>query len=402
MHSTLWIKGTKSKSLEGKTVVLAVTGSIAAVRVVELARELIRNGANVYAVMSEAATRILHPDALHYATGHEVITDITGGVEHVGMCGIQGMADLLLIAPATANTISKIAMGIDDTPVTTFATTAIGSGVTTIVVPAMHQSMYDHPAVKSNLEKLGNYGISLVGPRVEEGIAKIVPNDDIVLAVERELMGKKLAGKKIVLTSGATAEAIDPIRILTNRASGKTGQELAREAFRRGGDVTIIHRNELDLDGINEVYAESAASMLDSCMKEIDRGCDVFISSAAISDYTLDSSRSKIKSGQNLVLEMYPTEKILPQVRGKHPGIVIVGFKAETGVGEKKLVGSATRMLEEYGLDMVVANDVEGGGMGTSGNSVYILQDGASAPHYSGSKRYLASIIMDRVEQILL
>ncbi|MFW5987222.1 MAG: bifunctional phosphopantothenoylcysteine decarboxylase/phosphopantothenate--cysteine ligase CoaBC, partial [Methanohalophilus sp.] len=309
MHSTLWIKGTKSKSLEGKTVVLAVTGSIAAVRVVELARELIRNGANVYAVMSEAATRILHPDALHYATGHEVIADITGGVEHVGMCGLQGMADLLLIAPATANTISKIAMGIDDTPVTTFATTAIGSGVATIVVPAMHQSMYDHPAVNSNLEKLGSYGISLVGPRVEEGIAKIAPNDDIVLAVERELMGKKLAGKKIVLTSGATAEAIDPIRIITNRASGKTGQELAREAFRRGGDVTIIHSNELDVDGINEVYAESAASMLDSCMEEIGRGCDVFISSAAISDYTLDSSRSKIKSGQKLILEMHPTER---------------------------------------------------------------------------------------------
>lgn len=402
MHSTLWIKGTKSKSLEGKTVVLAVTGSIAAVRVVELARELIRNGANVYAVMSEAATHILHPDALHYATGHEVITDITGGVEHVGLCGIQGMADLLLIAPATANTISKIAMGIDDTPVTTFATTAIGSGMATIVVPAMHQSMYDHPAVHSNLEKLGDYGISLVGPRVEEGIAKISSNDDIVLAVERQLMGKKLAGKKIVLTAGATAEAIDPIRILTNRASGKTGQELAREAFRRGGDVTIIHRNELDVDGINEVYAESAASMLDRCMEEIGRECDVFISSAAISDYTLDSSRSKIKSGQNLILEMHPTEKILPQVRDNHPDVVIVGFKAETGVGEKELVGSATRMLEKYGLEMVVANDVGEGGIGTSDNSVYILQDGLSASHYSGSKRYLASVIMDRVEQIML
>jgi phosphopantothenoylcysteine decarboxylase/phosphopantothenate--cysteine ligase len=177
---------------------------------------------------------------------------------------------------------------------------------------------------------------------------------------------------------------------------------LAREAFRRGGDVTIIHRNELDVDGIREVYAESAASMLDSCMEEIGRGCDVFISSAAISDYTLDSSRSKIKSGQNLILEMYPTEKILPQVRGNHPGIVIVGFKAETDVGEKELVGSATRMLEKYGLDMVVANDVGAGGMGTSDNSVYILQDGSSASHYSGSKRHLASVIMDRLEQILL
>ena len=142
-HPTLWIQGQKSSFLAGKTIVLGVTGSIGAVRVVELARELIRNGAEVHAVMTEAATRILHPDALHYATGNPAITELGGRVEHVEFCGLKGRADLLLIAPATANTIGKIAYGIDDTPVTSFATTALGSGVPVIVVPAMHGSSQD-------------------------------------------------------------------------------------------------------------------------------------------------------------------------------------------------------------------------------------------------------------------
>ena len=133
-HPTLWIKSTKSESLKGKTIVLAVTGSIAAVRTVELAREFIRRGADVHAVMSEAAGWIINPMALHYATGNEVITGITGKVEHVEFFGNLGRADILLIAPATANTLGKIAAGIDDTPVTTFATTAIGAGKPVMIV----------------------------------------------------------------------------------------------------------------------------------------------------------------------------------------------------------------------------------------------------------------------------
>src|SRR5450759_2267892 len=135
-HPALWIEGQRSSSLAGKTIVLGVTGSIGAVRVVELARELIRNGAEVHAVMTDAARYILHPDALHYATGNSVITELGGRVEHVEFCGFKGRADLLLIAPATANTIGKIAYGIDDTTVTSFATTALGSGVPLMLVPA--------------------------------------------------------------------------------------------------------------------------------------------------------------------------------------------------------------------------------------------------------------------------
>ncbi|MCG7854189.1 MAG: DNA/pantothenate metabolism flavoprotein, partial [Methanosarcinaceae archaeon] len=196
-HPTLWIHGQKSASLKDRTIVLAVTGSIAAVRVIELARELIRNGADVYAVTTSAAERIIHPDALHYATGHDVITELTGKVEHVEFCGLKGLADLLLIAPATANTIGKIAHGIDDTPVTTFATTAIGSNIPVIVVPAMHESMYNHPAVTDNIAKLRSWGIRFIDPRLEEGVAKIASNDNILLNVERALGSRKFAGKRI-------------------------------------------------------------------------------------------------------------------------------------------------------------------------------------------------------------
>ena len=141
-HPTLRIKGEKSHSLLGKKIVLGVTGSIAAVRTVELARELIRHGADVYGVMSEAATEIIHPYTLHYATGHEVITRLMGKIEHVEFLGMQGSADLYVIAPCTANTLNKIATGVSDTTVTAFATTAFGSGIPVIVVPAMHETIY--------------------------------------------------------------------------------------------------------------------------------------------------------------------------------------------------------------------------------------------------------------------
>ncbi|MFZ2471450.1 MAG: bifunctional phosphopantothenoylcysteine decarboxylase/phosphopantothenate--cysteine ligase CoaBC, partial [Methanothrix sp.] len=212
-----------SETLCNKTIVVGVTGSIAAVRVVDLIRDLIRRGADVHVVASAASQQILHPYALEYASANPVITEITGRVEHVQFCGVGGLADLLLIAPATANTIGKMACGIDDTPVTTFATTALGSGKPVAVVPAMHEAMYRHPAVLRNLGALRAMGVTLIDPRIEEGKAKIADNLHVVREVERLLGPADMAGKRIVITSGSNAEAVDPIRILTNRASGKTG-----------------------------------------------------------------------------------------------------------------------------------------------------------------------------------
>ncbi len=401
-HPTLWIKSTRSRSLQGKTIVLAVTGSIAAVRTVELAREFIRRGADVHAVMSEAAGWIINPMALHYATGNEVITSISGKVEHVEFFGNLGRADLLLVAPATANTIGKIASGIDDTPVTTFASTAIGAGKPVLVVPAMHEDMYNHPAVMENIEKIKSWAVNFIGPRLEEGIAKITGNDEIVLEVERAIGKRTLCGKKILITSGSTAEPIDPIRILTNRASGKTGVELALAAYRRGADVTIVHRNKLGISGINEIHAETAAQMTDAVLNELKVGYALLISSAAIADYTIDANCQKIKSTERFEPSFKHTRKLRKEAKQAYPQVKVIGFKAEAGVDTEELLSRAKQTLKDSRLDMIVANELSKGGIGTDNNNVTIIySDKRKNLNVEGSKNLIASVLMDEIALLL-
>ncbi|WP_411289476.1 bifunctional phosphopantothenoylcysteine decarboxylase/phosphopantothenate--cysteine ligase CoaBC [Methanothrix sp.] len=396
----LSISGSVSDTLAGRTVALGVTGSIAAVRVVDLVRDLIRRGADVHCVMSEAAQRILHPHALEYASGNPVITEITGRVEHVEFCGVEGRADMLLIAPATANTMGKIACGIDDTPVTTFATTAIGSGKPVAVVPAMHEAMYRHPAVVGNLNKLRSMGVVCIDPRIEESKAKIAENARIVAEVERILGPGDLRSRRILVTSGATAESIDPIRIITNRASGRTGVEIAREAYRRGADVTIIHRARLGLP-FKEVYVESAQDMLDAVMDELSSGYDALIGAAAVGDFTVDMEERKIKSRDELLLRLKPAPKILRSVRSMHPDLTMIGFKAETFVSDEDLIRSARESMDASRLNLVIANDVGAGGMGTDDNRVLIVRENGTYAEVSGKKSIIARRVIDELVRIL-
>jgi phosphopantothenoylcysteine decarboxylase/phosphopantothenate--cysteine ligase len=179
-HPSADIRSTLGTELEGKTIVLGVTGSVAAVKAPDLARLLLRHGADVRPVMSRAATELIHPNLMEWATGHRPITELTGAIEHVDLVGnVPVHADLLLIAPATANTIGKMAAGIDDGPVTTFFTTAFGEGVPVVVVPAMHGPMYDHPFVADNLAKLERAGVRVLLPRLEEGKAKIADEQQV-------------------------------------------------------------------------------------------------------------------------------------------------------------------------------------------------------------------------------
>jgi len=394
------ITGSVSHTLAGKTIVVAVTGSIAAVRAVDLIRDLIRRGAAVHCVMSRAAEQILHHYALEYASGNPVVREITGEVEHVQFCGVGGAADLLLVAPATANTIGKMACGIDDTPVTTFATTALGSGKPVAIVPAMHEAMYRHSAVLRNLEALRQMGVLLIDPRLEEGKAKIADNASIVWEVERLLGPGDLAGKRIVITSGSNAEAIDPIRILTNRASGKTGTALALEARRRGAEVVLVHRFIQDMP-VRQVYAGSAAEMLDAVLAEVEKGCHALISAAAVADYTLDRQAEKIKSGQDLSLHLIPTPKIIKKVREAYPDLKIVGFKAETDLADEELIRRAEESLEGANLDLVVANDVSRGGMGTDDNRVIIIDRQGRRTEADGKKSLIAKAIIDALVETL-
>ncbi|MCL9818418.1 bifunctional phosphopantothenoylcysteine decarboxylase/phosphopantothenate--cysteine ligase CoaBC [Natronocalculus amylovorans] len=341
--------------LSGVNVALGVTGSIAAVKVVELAHELRRQGANVRAVMSHSATSIIHPWAVEFATEHDVVTEITGRVEHVELCGRDGWADVFLIAPATANSVGKIAAAIDDTPVTTTATTALGADIPVVIAPAMHEPMYDHPGVLDAIDRVESWGVSFVDPRIEEGKAKIATEEAIVTDVARATTPQTLSDTHVVVTSGATSESIDPIRLLTNRASGTTGREVARACYCRGADVTLVH------DGPDVPYAtvkqvESGQEML-IATQTASTDADVLISAAAISDFTVETARSKIRSGEPMTLKLTPTPKLIDTIREQQPTLPIVGFKAETTGDDDAMIEQARSLLDRVSLQFVVAND---------------------------------------------
>ncbi len=396
MHSSKKITGSKGDSLEGKFIILALTGSVAVVKSFDLCRELMRKGARVKIVMSEAATKLISKEMMHYASGEEVITELSGAIEHVQYFGIGGEADLLLVAPATANTISKISLGIDDTAVTTFATTAIGGRKPVLVVPAMHFSMHEHPIVKENMYKLEATGVRVIEPRIEEGKAKIAEIDEIVIEVERELGGGKLRGKKILISAGAMQEEIDPIRVLTNRASGRTGAELAKEAYRLGAEkVCLLHNGEF-VPLVENVKVETNEKMERAVFSELKKGCSIFISTAAMSDFSVEREERKIKSGKEINLKLIPREKLLEKVRGKFPKLFIVGFKAETFVEDGKLEKGCREFLRERKLDLVVGNDVGRNEMGGTENEVLVVS-GENTEKISGKKELVAKGIFELI-----
>jgi phosphopantothenoylcysteine decarboxylase/phosphopantothenate--cysteine ligase len=384
--------------LEGLNVALGVSGSIAAVKVVELAHELRRQGAAVRGVMTDSARGIIHPWAVEFATENEVVTEITGRVEHVELCGREGWADVLLLAPATANTVGKVASAVDDTPVTTCATTALGAGLPVVVVPAMHEPMYDHPGVLDALDRIESWGVDVVDPRLEEGKAKIATEEAIVTAVARATAEETLAGKHVVVTAGATAEAVDPVRILTNRASGKTGRAVARACHVRGADVTLVHDGG-DVHYADTVTVESAAEMHDAVLAAVggrdgDTAADALVSAAAISDYTVEAAAEKLRSGEPRHLEFDPTPKLLDRVREAHPDLTIVGFKTETTGDDDAMIDAARGLRDRVDCAFVVANDASVMG---DDDTRTLFVDANDAAAFSGSKTALGGEVASRL-----
>lgn len=382
--------------LEGVNVALGVTGSIAAVKVVELAHELRRQGATVRGVLTESAQGIVHPWAVEFATGHDPVTEITGTVEHVDLCGREGWADVLLIAPCTANTVGKIAGAIDDSPVTTTATTAIGADVPVVIAPAMHEPMYDHPGVLDAIETVESWGVDFVEPRVEEGKAKIATEAAIVTEVARATTPDSLAGEHVVITSGATSEPIDPIRTITNRASGKTGRAVAKACYVRGAEVTLVHDSD-DVPYADVRQVERAAAMRDAVLDALE-SADALISAAAISDFTVDAAPEKIKSGEERTLTLKPAPKLIDAARDADPDLPVVGFKAETDGDEAALVPEARRILERAGLSFVVANDASV--MGEDETRALLVR-ADSYSEFSGSKAELGARVAEELAGVL-
>jgi len=396
MHPADHLRGTKSDKLKGRKIVLGVTGSIAAVECVKLCRELIRNGADVHAVMSKDAQGIIHPWALEFATGNPVTTGIDGRVQHVSLCGeVPDRADLLLIAPSTANTISKMAFGIDDTPVTTFATTAIGGGMPVMVVPAMHGSMIAHKIVLENIEKLRKLGVTVLMPRMEESKAKMPSIDYIVSSVISVIGKRDLVGRKVLVIAGATEEPVDDIRVVTNRSSGETGVELARAAYERGAVVELwMGRCETDIPEYIKTIRFTSFASLAAIAKGVKH--DIVLFPAAVSDYSPKKVDGKISSDHDsLTIVLKRNPKLIDKMKGKF----VVGFKAQSRMKDEDLVKEALALTKRSKCPMVVANSVENVRKGRT--KVIIVTPDGNAEELQGTKFEVADKIIDSVARMV-
>ncbi|TFG13999.1 bifunctional phosphopantothenoylcysteine decarboxylase/phosphopantothenate--cysteine ligase CoaBC [Candidatus Thorarchaeota archaeon] len=408
-HTSKLILGSISNLLAGKSIALCVTGSVAAVETVHLARRLMRHGAEVHCVMSPSSQQIIHPYLLEWATGNPVVTELTGQIEHVTLAGKHsGRVDLILVAPATANTIGKVANGIDDTPVTTTVSSGIGAHIPVVVVPAMHESMYDHPAVIDNVKKLKAIGVTVISPRMEEAKAKIPSIDAIVSHVLTLVGPNDLVGKYFLVSAGPTRGWLDKIRYITNPSTGKMGIALAEEILSRGGEVTIVlgPTKEKPPDNAEVINVETSQEMQKSILDKLQSDkIDAFISAAAVLDYTPSKKEERKRpSGKPFTIELVPTDKIIEEARKLSKDLLIVGFKVESGVSDEELVARGKEKIESGICDMVVANDADREGVAFEGdtNQVIIIGKGDTQRMVPlSSKREVAKAVVDAILELL-
>ena len=382
-------------------IILCITGSIAAVEDLKLVHQLQRRGFEVECFMSPSACEIITPLSMEFATKNPVNTKITGYVEHV----VNAQADLILVAPATANTIGKFANKIADTNVTTLLLTASGYDTPILFVPSMHISMYE--AIEDNINKIKeNYPqVKFMEPVNAERKAKFPSKEDIALEVERMLNTHSLKDKNVLISTGATFEAIDAMRGITNRSSGKMGVEIAKEAYRRGANVTLLcgqlHTHVPTV--FNRIDVESTQEMMDVIAKQIE-STDIYVSAAAISDFKIeDYCENKYPSEEDITIKFARLPKLLERIKQLNPDTFVVGFKAEAGVSEDELISKAQNRMIKYNTDIMIANDilVENGGPGSDNNEVYIIDNESYDKVSLDSKENVSKKIVDKVITLL-
>jgi len=401
MHPSRAIRGRTSRLLEGRRILLGLSGSIAAIEVPKIARELLRHGAEVRAVMSPEAARIITPEAVEFATGHPPVVQLSGNVEHVTLLGPgEGQADLYLIVPATANTIAKIAHGIDDTPVTSCASVALGGHVPILLVPAMHGFMAENPAVREGLAKLQGWGVDVLFGAATEGEAKLASPEEVAAAVLHRLGRGAWARRRVVVVGGAAREAIDAVRTITNESSGASAVALANQAYCRGAEVELwagsvsvpvppwipVHRWRSVRDLLR--LARERRSELASAAA-------VFVP-AALADYTLEPSPGKIASRQHptLSLTLAPAPRVLPVLREHAPPPArLVAFKLLATDDAAVLEREGRRLEEETGADWVVVNDTSAIGGGSW--EILVLPHGEARRWLRGPKEEVAGKLLD-------
>ena len=377
-------------ALRGKLVVLAVTGSIAVYKVIELARRMTQAGATVQVIMTPGATQFVQPLTFQALTYRPVEVEMFGTFDDraAGHVAMGQQADVVVIAPATAHTIARLANGLADDLI---GTTVLASHAPLVIAPAMETHMWSNPATQANVDRLRERGAVIVEPESGElasgviGQGRLASLELIEDAIEDALStSTALAGKRVIVTAGPTLEPIDPVRAVTNRSSGKMGYAIAAAAQRAGAEVTLVSGpTALHVPfGVAMVRIETAAELSAAVLAALP-GADAVVMAAAIADYRparpADHKLKKREQGAELSLALVRSPDVLQAVVAtRDPRTLVVGFKAETG----DAVAEATRMLREKGLDLVVANDVTAPGseFGSDTNQVTLVSaDGAEA-----------------------
>jgi len=360
-HPSLDIVNSHGVELTGKRIVLCVAGSVAAYKAIELARLLMRHGADVKCVTSNAVTKLIQPEYFKWATGNDVITKLTGELEHIRLADYN-QSDLIVVYPATANTLGKLANGIDDTPVSTVLTVGFGSKIPILMCLAMHVSMYENSAVKKNIKFLKNK-IQFLSPKMIEGKAKSPEPEDVLENVLKKFgFSSLLKNKKILMTAGPTIEQIDPIRAITNQSSGKTGVSLASELISAGAKVTFVYGpgREKPPKGAKTINVLSSKEMHVTVKSELKKKFDIVIMAAAVADYIpIVQSKKKIKSSKSTMnIRLKKAPKIIDEIKKYQKNVFLIGFKAETNLTKSQLIKSAEKKLRESSADMIIVNDI--------------------------------------------
>ncbi len=388
--------------LRGRRIVLGVAGGIAAFKSVYLARRLIEAGAEVKVVMTAGATEFIGEQTFAAVTGSGPVVSLFGDDLVSPHTELARWAELMVVAPATANVLAQLAHGHAPNAVTA---TVLAADVPLVLAPAMHTEMWEQPAVQRNVATLQSDGAIIVGPVSgalaggDTGAGRMVEPEEIVAAIAGAF-GQPMAGWKFVVSAGGTREAIDPVRFIGNRSSGKMGYAVAEAALRRGADVTLVSAASLPAPaGVTLIPAESAEDMA-RVVWDHAAAADVVVMTAAVADFrpakVAESKLARTDGPPDIVLE--PTPNILAGLVERATGATIVGFAAETGSLER-----AVHKAKTYGVDLLVANDVEepGSGFGTDTNQVtFITPDGVSDPQPLLTKQEVADRLCERIVTI--
>ena len=396
--------------LKNKTVVIGVSGGIAVYKVCDVVSRLKKLGVNVHVIMTKSATEFVTPLTFQSLSQNYVVCDMfeepkTWDVEHISLAK---KADVFLIAPATANIIGKMACGISDDML---STTVMATKAKVLIAPAMNTNMYENPIVQRNIDTLRALNYEFIEPESgrlacgDIGKGKLATPENIVEAVVDALTKKQdLEGKKIIITAGPTVEAIDPVRYITNRSTGKMGYAIAKEACDRGAEVTLVSgptKLEPPKNLKKFIRIESAKDMYEAVINNLDEN-DVIIKSAAVADYKpKDYCDKKIKkSDDDLVIKLDRNKDIAYEIGKVKKDKILVGFAAETN----DLIENAKNKINKKNLDFIVANDLtkEGAGFGVDTNIVKIIdKDGSIEEYPIMKKNEVANVILDKVKDLL-